>query len=162
VFSLPVSSVEIDSFSLIFSASQYLCGKVSLPPFSAPPRLRVEAGSRWYSPKARELSHNGGRYVIQTCLVALCRRCRFARFSQERIVDIGVCGPVDDFSKAEQFGFDYFEPAAADVSALSDAISPLSMLACPNRESGASASTASSGPCRWWVRRSTARLSRPT
>jgi len=37
------------------------------------------------------------------------------------IVDIGVCGPVDDFSKAEQFGFDYFEPAAADVSALSDA-----------------------------------------
>jgi D-psicose/D-tagatose/L-ribulose 3-epimerase len=35
-------------------------------------------------------------------------------------VEIGVCGSVDDFVKAEQFGFDYFEPAAAAVSALSE------------------------------------------
>jgi D-psicose/D-tagatose/L-ribulose 3-epimerase len=35
-------------------------------------------------------------------------------------VEIGVCGPVEDFAKAETFGFDYYEPAAAAVAALSD------------------------------------------
>jgi sugar phosphate isomerase/epimerase len=35
-------------------------------------------------------------------------------------VEIGVCGSVDDFAQAEQFGFDYFEPAVAAVAALSD------------------------------------------
>lgn len=35
-------------------------------------------------------------------------------------VEIGVCGSIGDFAKAEQFGFDYFEPAAAAVSALSE------------------------------------------
>ena len=35
-------------------------------------------------------------------------------------VEIGVCGSVDDFAKAEQYGFDYFEPAVAAVAALSD------------------------------------------
>lgn len=36
-------------------------------------------------------------------------------------VSIGVCGSIDDFAKAEQFGFDYYEPSAAAVAALSDA-----------------------------------------
>lgn len=36
-------------------------------------------------------------------------------------VEIGVCGSIDEFAKAEQFGFDYFEPAVAAVAALSDA-----------------------------------------
>ena len=35
-------------------------------------------------------------------------------------VEIGVCGSIDDFAKAEQYGFDYFEPAAAAVAALSE------------------------------------------
>ena len=35
-------------------------------------------------------------------------------------VEIGVCGSIDDFEKAEQFGFDYYEPGAAAVAALSD------------------------------------------
>ena len=35
-------------------------------------------------------------------------------------VEVGVCGSIDDFAKAEQFGFDYFEPAAAAVAALSE------------------------------------------
>ncbi len=35
-------------------------------------------------------------------------------------VSIGVCGSIDDFAKAEQFGFDYYEPSAAAVAALSD------------------------------------------
>jgi sugar phosphate isomerase/epimerase len=35
-------------------------------------------------------------------------------------VEIGVCGSVDDFEKAEQFGFDYFEPSVAAVAALSE------------------------------------------
>ena len=33
-------------------------------------------------------------------------------------VEIGVCGTLEDFDKAEKFGFDYFEPAAAAVAAL--------------------------------------------
>ena len=34
-------------------------------------------------------------------------------------VEIGVCGSADDFSKAEQFGFDYYEPSAAAVAVMS-------------------------------------------
>ena len=34
-------------------------------------------------------------------------------------VKIGVCGSAADFGKAEQFGFDYFEPAAAAIAGLS-------------------------------------------
>jgi len=35
-------------------------------------------------------------------------------------VEIGVCGPVEDFSKAEEYGFDYFEPGAAAIAALTE------------------------------------------
>lgn len=35
-------------------------------------------------------------------------------------VEIGVCGSIDDFEKAEQFGFDYYEPGVAAIAALSD------------------------------------------
>ncbi len=35
-------------------------------------------------------------------------------------VEIGVCGSIDDFKKADQWGFDYFEPAAAAIAALND------------------------------------------
>ena len=35
-------------------------------------------------------------------------------------VEIGVCGSIDDFQKAEQFGFDYYEPGAAAIAALSE------------------------------------------
>src|SRR5580692_6998094 len=35
-------------------------------------------------------------------------------------VELGVCGQIADFEKAEQFGFDYFEPAVAALAALSD------------------------------------------
>jgi len=35
-------------------------------------------------------------------------------------VEIGVCGSIADFEKAEQFGFDYFEPAVAALAALSE------------------------------------------
>jgi len=40
--------------------------------------------------------------------------------AQTAEVEVGVCGSIDDFGKAEQFGFDYFEPAAAAVAALSE------------------------------------------
>jgi sugar phosphate isomerase/epimerase len=36
-------------------------------------------------------------------------------------VEIGVCGAIDDFEKAEQYGFDYYEPGVAAVAALSEA-----------------------------------------
>lgn len=35
-------------------------------------------------------------------------------------VEIGVCGAIDGFAKAETLGFDYFEPSVAALSALSD------------------------------------------
>jgi D-psicose/D-tagatose/L-ribulose 3-epimerase len=35
-------------------------------------------------------------------------------------VEIGVCGPIEDFAKAVEYGFDYFEPAATAIAALSD------------------------------------------
>ena len=35
-------------------------------------------------------------------------------------VEVGVCGSVDEFVKAEQWGFDYFEPSAAAIAALND------------------------------------------
>jgi len=35
-------------------------------------------------------------------------------------VDLGVCGQIADFEKAEQFGFDYFEPAVAALAALTE------------------------------------------
>ena len=35
-------------------------------------------------------------------------------------VEIGVCGSIDDFEKAEQAGFDYYEPGVAAIAALSD------------------------------------------
>ena len=35
-------------------------------------------------------------------------------------VEVGVCGTIEEFAKADQWGFDYFEPSAAAVAALSD------------------------------------------
>jgi D-psicose/D-tagatose/L-ribulose 3-epimerase len=35
-------------------------------------------------------------------------------------IDIGVCGSAVDFEKAEQFGFDYYEPSAAATAVLSE------------------------------------------
>ncbi len=37
-----------------------------------------------------------------------------------RGIDIGVCGGMDGFEKAESLGFDYFEPSVAALSALDD------------------------------------------
>ena len=35
-------------------------------------------------------------------------------------VDIGVCGNPPDFLKAPQYGYDYFEPSAATIAAMTD------------------------------------------
>ena len=35
-------------------------------------------------------------------------------------VELGVCGPLEDFAKAESYGFDYFEPPAAAIAGLSE------------------------------------------
>ncbi len=35
-------------------------------------------------------------------------------------VEVGVCGALEDFPKAVQYGFDYFEPAAAAIAALNE------------------------------------------
>ncbi len=36
-------------------------------------------------------------------------------------IEIGVCGQSKDFSKAVRWGFDYYEPAVAEIAAMSDA-----------------------------------------
>jgi sugar phosphate isomerase/epimerase len=36
-------------------------------------------------------------------------------------VEIGLCGGADNFEKAEKAGFDYYEPGAAAIAAMSDA-----------------------------------------
>ena len=36
-------------------------------------------------------------------------------------IELGVCGSTDNFEKAQQYGFDYYEPGAAAVAAMSDA-----------------------------------------
>ena len=35
-------------------------------------------------------------------------------------VELGVCGSPDDFAKAEKWGFDYYEPGAAAITAMTD------------------------------------------
>jgi hypothetical protein len=40
-------------------------------------------------------------------------------FAKELGIEIGVCGPLADFAAADACGFDYFEPGAAGVAALS-------------------------------------------
>jgi D-psicose/D-tagatose/L-ribulose 3-epimerase len=42
-------------------------------------------------------------------------------FSKAGRVELGVCGSPDDFVKAEKWGFDYYEPGAAAIAAMSDA-----------------------------------------
>jgi sugar phosphate isomerase/epimerase len=41
----------------------------------------------------------------------------FAKFGR---VELGVCGSADNFEKAEKFGFDYYEPGAAAIAAMTD------------------------------------------
>jgi sugar phosphate isomerase/epimerase len=36
-------------------------------------------------------------------------------------IELGVCGNPPDYAKAEQYGYDYFEPSAAVVAAMTDA-----------------------------------------
>jgi len=36
-------------------------------------------------------------------------------------VELGVCGSTDNFGEAEKWGFDYYEPGAAAIAAMSDA-----------------------------------------
>jgi D-psicose/D-tagatose/L-ribulose 3-epimerase len=36
-------------------------------------------------------------------------------------IQVGVCGSAENFSKAEQLGFDYYEPSAAAISTMTDA-----------------------------------------
>lgn len=45
----------------------------------------------------------------------------FKAFAKHRRVELGVCGKTADFTKAQQYGFDYFEPGAAAIAEMSDA-----------------------------------------
>src|SRR5271154_3162856 len=41
-------------------------------------------------------------------------------FAKTGNVEIGVCGSIENFEKAEKYGFDYYEPAVAALATLSD------------------------------------------
>ena len=41
-------------------------------------------------------------------------------FAKAGRVELGVCGAANDFVKAEKWGFDYYEPSAAVIAAMSD------------------------------------------
>ena len=53
----------------------------------------------------------------RSILFSLCA----AAFAKTGRVDLGVCGNPDAFAKTEQWGFDYFEPSASVIAAMSDA-----------------------------------------
>ncbi|HWZ32505.1 MAG TPA: sugar phosphate isomerase/epimerase family protein [Bryobacteraceae bacterium] len=43
-------------------------------------------------------------------------------FAKTGGVEFGVCGNADSFAKAEQWGFDYYEPGAAAIAAMSETV----------------------------------------
>ena len=43
-----------------------------------------------------------------------------AAFAKIRGVELGVCGKAESFAEAGQYGFDYFEPGAAAIAAMSE------------------------------------------
>ena len=44
----------------------------------------------------------------------------FKAFAKIGRIELGVCGNPDAFAQAEQWGFDYFEPGAASIAAMSE------------------------------------------
>lgn len=57
------------------------------------------------------------RAVLQaTAGVALAARV----FGKMSGIELGVCGNPPDFSKTSQYGYDYFEPSAASLAAMTD------------------------------------------
>src|SRR5580658_6418497 len=44
----------------------------------------------------------------------------FKAFAKIGRIELGVCGNPDTFAQAEQWGFDYFEPGAASIAAMSE------------------------------------------
>lgn len=44
-----------------------------------------------------------------------------AAFAKAGRIELGVCGSADNFSKAHEYGFDYYEPGAAAIAAMNDA-----------------------------------------
>ncbi len=62
--------------------------------------------------KAPEITKMSRRSAL-----ALIGAAALARAGQ---VELGVCGSAENFAKAEQFGFDYYEPGAAAIAAMSD------------------------------------------
>lgn len=52
--------------------------------------------------------------------VLLTAAAAVAAFAKVAGIELGVCGNPPDFSKAEQFGYDYFEPSAATIAAMTE------------------------------------------
>jgi D-psicose/D-tagatose/L-ribulose 3-epimerase len=53
-------------------------------------------------------------FLISAAVSALAAK------AESKPVQVGVCGSLDDFPKAVEYGFDYYEPAAAAIAALTD------------------------------------------
>ncbi len=61
------------------------------------------------------------RKISRRFLASVLGGAGMAAFAKVRGIELGVCGSANDFTKAEQFGFDYYEPSAAAIAAMSEA-----------------------------------------
>jgi D-psicose/D-tagatose/L-ribulose 3-epimerase len=60
------------------------------------------------------------RRALLFSLGATAFAAAFKAFAKIGRIELGVCGNPDAFPQAEQWGFDYFEPGAASIAAMSE------------------------------------------
>ena len=53
-------------------------------------------------------------------LISAAASALAANAAESKPVQVGVCGSLEDFPKAVEYGFDYYEPAAAAIAALTE------------------------------------------
>ena len=58
--------------------------------------------------------------ITRRAMLAVTAGAAVAAFGKVGGVELGVCGNPPDFPKTEQYGYDYFEPSAASLAAMTD------------------------------------------
>jgi hypothetical protein len=66
------------------------------------------------SPAPRTLTR---RAMMLSTAAAVTSLTAFGKFGK---IDLGVCGKPADFAKTAEYGYDYFEPSAAALAAMTD------------------------------------------
>jgi D-psicose/D-tagatose/L-ribulose 3-epimerase len=60
------------------------------------------------------------KYPSRRTVLLSAGAAAFAAFAKTGGIELGVCGNPDSFAQAGQYGFDYFEPGAAAIAAMSE------------------------------------------